>query len=137
MCSQVPGQSQPAAVFVTSASPTQFAPGSIGYRADITTATGESCTDEGTSRARLNSGPLVGPNFIDEDFTSSQLVALCAEQCPPNDDQDNDGLIDQRESHFGTLVPNADSDNDGVKDGDEDSDDDGEDDEDERSEGVV
>jgi hypothetical protein len=52
--------------------------------------------------------------------------------CPPGDvDNDNDGLEDQAESLFGTLLNDADSDDDGVVDGNEDDDGDGVDDEDE------
>jgi CSLREA domain-containing protein len=46
-------------------------------------------------------------------------------------DEDDDGLDDDRESLFGGLLNDADSDDDGVRDGNEDSDGDGDDDEDE------
>jgi hypothetical protein len=51
--------------------------------------------------------------------------------CPPNEDEDDDGLRDDRENLFSTLLGNGDSDDDGIRDGNDDSDNDGEDDEDE------
>jgi hypothetical protein len=51
--------------------------------------------------------------------------------CPSNDDSDNDGLIDARESLLLTLLGNADSDLDGIVDGNDDANGNGEDDEDE------
>lgn len=50
---------------------------------------------------------------------------------PGDDDLDDDGLDDQLEDIFGWLIDDPDSDDDGVRDGNEDSDRDGEDDEDE------
>lgn len=51
--------------------------------------------------------------------------------CPPGDDEDNDGLTDDRESIFSTLLGNPDSDLDGIRDGNDDANGNGEDDEDE------
>jgi hypothetical protein len=53
------------------------------------------------------------------------------EGCPSNDDADNDGLIDSRESLLFTLLGNPDSDLDGIVDGNDDANGNGEDDEDE------
>jgi hypothetical protein len=62
------------------------------------------------------------------DFT---ITPAAAAPCPPNDDEDDDGLTDDRESLFSTLLGNADSDFDGVEDGNDDANRNGEDDEDE------
>jgi hypothetical protein len=51
--------------------------------------------------------------------------------CPPNADEDNDGLTDHNEILFSTLLGNADSDFDGIADGNDDANGNGEDDEDE------
>jgi hypothetical protein len=51
--------------------------------------------------------------------------------CPTGGDEDRDGLRDDRESIFSTLLRNADSDRDGIVDGNDDSNGNGEDDEDE------
>jgi hypothetical protein len=51
--------------------------------------------------------------------------------CPPNDDKDGDGLTDENESLFFTLLGNSDSDLDGIPDGNDDANGNGEDDEDE------
>lgn len=51
--------------------------------------------------------------------------------CPPNGDDDGDGLTDDREGAFFTLLGNADSDLDGIPDGNDDANGNGEDDEDE------
>jgi hypothetical protein len=53
------------------------------------------------------------------------------EGCPPNDDDDADGLINSRELLLFTLLGNPDSDLDGIKDGNDDANDNGQDDEDE------
>jgi hypothetical protein len=60
------------------------------------------------------------------DFTVVPLAV-----CPPNDDEDNDGLTDHNENLFSTLLGNADSDFDGIADGNDDGNGNGEDDEDE------
>jgi hypothetical protein len=62
---------------------------------------------------------------------TATTVVSTATLCPPNDDEDNDGLIDSRESLFSTLLGNADSDLDGINDGNDDANRNGEDDEDE------
>lgn len=54
-----------------------------------------------------------------------------APECPPEEDEDGDGLTDENESLFLTLLGDSDSDDDGVADGNDDGDEDGEDDEDE------
>jgi hypothetical protein len=71
--------------------------------------------------------------FVDGQLLAEESLALCvpSAKCPPQNDLDNDGVIDSRETLLGTLLTVADSDGDGIKDGNEDSDDDGEDDEDE------
>jgi hypothetical protein len=51
--------------------------------------------------------------------------------CPPGDDDDNDGLNNLNESLLSTLLGIADSDYDGVLDGNDDANGNGEDDEDE------
>jgi hypothetical protein len=90
----------------------------------------------------------------DEGWVLDNVVVSVTSACPPNDDEDGDGLTDANENILLTLLGNADSDLDGVADGnddangnreddededdddcpDEDSDDDGEDDEDEDDE---
>jgi hypothetical protein len=54
-----------------------------------------------------------------------------AEGCPPNDDEDKDGLLDANERLLGTLLGNSDSDGDGIRDGNDDANGNGKDDEDE------
>jgi hypothetical protein len=56
---------------------------------------------------------------------------VCITGCPPNDDEDGDGLIDSRETALLTLLGNVDSDRDGIRDGNDDANGNGEDDEDE------
>jgi hypothetical protein len=95
----------------------------------------------------------LGPGFLDEvsgvfryhdvrtscDFehgsnstlTAGDFTVIPLGVCPPSDDEDDDGLTDENESLFFTLLDDDDSDDDGILDGNEDSDDDGEDDEDE------
>jgi hypothetical protein len=51
--------------------------------------------------------------------------------CPPNGDGDDDGLTDENESLFFTLLDDDDSDDDGIRDGNDDANGNGEDDEDE------
>jgi hypothetical protein len=53
------------------------------------------------------------------------------EECPPNNDEDADGLIDSRELLLFTLLGNPDSDLDGIKDGNDDANGNGQSDEDE------
>jgi hypothetical protein len=62
------------------------------------------------------------------DFT---VTPTDAGTCPPNDDEDDDGLTDNRESLFSALLGNDDSDFDGIADGNDDANRNGEDDEDE------
>jgi hypothetical protein len=72
--------------------------------------------------------------WIDNDGLTSQPPGLCQprddEECL-DDDEDNDGLTDERELLLFTLLANPDSDMDGIKDGNDDSNGNGEDDEDE------
>jgi hypothetical protein len=66
--------------------------------------------------------------------TAAKVWTAPTPGCPPNggdDDRDNDGLEDNDEGVFGTQVGLADSDGDGILDGNEDSDHDGVADEDE------
>jgi hypothetical protein len=51
--------------------------------------------------------------------------------CPPNDDDDHDGLTNEREILLNTFVANSDSDFDGIVDGNDDANGNGDDDEDE------
>jgi hypothetical protein len=67
-------------------------------------------------------------------LTAGDYTVAPAGACPPGDDEDNDGLTDDRESLFSTLLGNADSDLDGIADGNDDANGNGEDDEDEDDE---
>ena len=62
---------------------------------------------------------------------TGDYVITPAGACPPGEDEDNDGLTDERESLFSTLLDNPDSDLDGIADGNDDANGNGEDDEDE------
>lgn len=67
-----------------------------------------------------------GPEVI-----TGNYVIRPAGACRPGDDEDGDGLNDSRESIFSTLLGKADSDLDGIVDGNDDANRNGEDDEDE------
>jgi hypothetical protein len=64
-------------------------------------------------------------------LTAGDFVVTPVAACPPNDDEDGDGLTNNNESLFSTLLGNADSDRDGIADGNDDANRNGEDDEDE------
>jgi hypothetical protein len=79
---------------------------------------------------RMSCGFDFAPEFTltAGDFT---VTPIPADACPPNDDDDGDGLTNNNENLFSTLLGNDDSDLDGVNDGNDDSNRNGEDDEDE------
>jgi hypothetical protein len=83
----------------------------------------------------LNPPALVANFWIDNDGITENRPGLCRDQdddeACPDDDEDNDGLTDQRELLLLTLLGNQDSDLDGIKDGNDDANGNGEDDEDE------
>jgi hypothetical protein len=65
------------------------------------------------------------------ELTAGDFTVTPVGVCPPNDDDDGDGLTNNNESLFSTLLNNSDSDNDGINDGNDDANGNGEDDEDE------
>jgi hypothetical protein len=69
----------------------------------------------------FNPGPQVTGDYV--------ITPLGA--CPPNDDDDGDGLTNNNENLFSTLLGNSDSDDDGIRDGNDDANGNGDDDEDE------
>ena len=80
-----------------------------------------------------NPPALVANLWINNDGITENRPGLCQpreDECP-DDDEDNDGLTDDRELLLLTLLGNPDSDLDGIKDGNDDSNGNGEDDEDE------
>jgi hypothetical protein len=104
------------------------------YTATITTATG-TCTTQGTATVDL--AEQVSPTQPAFDFRrfiegfATGTPPVCAPVCPPNDDDDNDGLTNTNEKLFHTLLSITDSDSDGIVDGNDDANGNGEDDEDE------
>jgi hypothetical protein len=72
---------------------------------------------------------------FDRDFTLTAgdftVTPAGATVCPPNDDDDGDGLTNHNENLFSTLLGKSDSDFDGIADGNDDANRNGEDDEDE------
>jgi hypothetical protein len=104
------------------------------YTATITTATG-TCTTQGSAtvslseQVRPNQPQFDGRSFLE--FFTTGTPPVCVTGCPPNDDEDGDGLIDSRELLLFTLLGVADSDFDGIKDGNDDANGNGRSDEDE------
>jgi hypothetical protein len=78
---------------------------------------------------------IFGSVYVTDDverFVSTLIVAPPpGPVCPPDDDEDDDGLTDSNESVLGTLLGVADSDGDGIVDGNDDANGNGVDDEDE------
>jgi hypothetical protein len=102
------------------------------YEATITTPTG-SCTTSGQTIVGLNSqdAPPGTSFFVHTFFERFQTGTPCLPVCPPGDDEDEDGLTNNSETLFSTVLGNADSDDDGIDDGNDDANGNGEDDEDE------
>jgi hypothetical protein len=84
-----------------------------------------------TGRSGINLTGLGELLFFTESFQSDPTITSCGAACPDEEDEDNDGLTDSREGLFSTLLGNADSDLDGIADGNDDANGNGEDDEDE------
>jgi hypothetical protein len=98
------------------------------YRAEFA----DGSADE-TGRSALNFLSFHAPGALrlfDEEFFPDPTVS-CGAACPDDGDEDNDGLTNSNESLFSTLLGNADSDFDGIADGNDDANGNGEDDEDE------
>jgi hypothetical protein len=90
----------------------------------------------------LYTDPIFGPievilakGAFTSDYEAFEVEAgTCpapGQECPPEDDDDNDGLTNDNESLLLTLLGDPDSDNDGIVDGNDDANGDGRDDEDE------
>jgi hypothetical protein len=113
---------------------TLFLAGIRGFRVTIYD-NAPSGTDDQVSDVRLHEEPRTSCGFdFPRDFTldagNFTITPIPAGGCPSGDD-DGDGLNNSRESVFSTLLRTADSDRDGVVDGNDDSNGNGEDDEDE------
>jgi hypothetical protein len=106
-----------------------------GFRVTVYDRQGPPGVEDPWSDPDLAAQPQTSCNF---DFPPTQtqggFTIVPFDVCPPQIDEDNDGLTDHNENLFSTLLGNSDSDLDGISDGNEDSDDDGEDDEDEDDE---
>jgi hypothetical protein len=74
---------------------------------------------------------LTGQSVFDGTTIRYVEIVCVPAPCPPNVDGDDDGLTDENESLFFTLLDNDDSDFDGIADGNDDANGNGEDDEDE------
>jgi len=100
------------------------------YTAELSTAAG-ACTTDGETLVNLSENEELDSARFNEFFTDGGMPSVCVAECPLSADDDGDGLIDSRENALLTLLGNADSDRDGIKDGNDDANGNGEDDEDE------
>jgi hypothetical protein len=110
-----------------------FAMGLRGFQLTVYDNTPSAQPDQFGGDASVRSGVQTTCEFDFEpgpDVTGNYVITP-AGACPPGDDEDGDGLNDSRESIFSTLVGKADSDLDGIVDGNDDANGNGEDDEDE------